>query len=100
MGCVIDNDAADQLTESFLALMMRGGRPIRHLERPIDDRPFLSPALIDTTDMAERPDIDLFGPVLPVIRAHDSVAANAQAPNHLYGLPAPLINHNTPAQAP
>src|SRR3546814_11419538 len=30
MGCVIDNDAADQLTENFLALMMRGGRPNRH----------------------------------------------------------------------
>src|SRR3546814_15058971 len=70
MGCVIDNDAADQLTESFLALMMRGGRPIRHLERPIDDRPFLSPALTDTPHMAERPDIELFGPVPTVLRAH------------------------------
>ena len=33
MGPVIDNDTADQLTESFLELMMRGGKPIRHLQR-------------------------------------------------------------------
>ena len=38
MGPVIDNETADQLTESFLELMMRGGRPIRHLERA-DRRP-------------------------------------------------------------
>src|SRR3546814_20687567 len=96
MGCVIDNDAADQLTESFLALMMRGGRPIRHLERPIDDRPFLRPALIDTTDMAERPDIALFGPVLQVIRAHAFDSAIAQANNPRYGLPAPLLHPHPP----
>ncbi|MFC4845876.1 succinylglutamate-semialdehyde dehydrogenase [Hephaestia sp. GCM10023244] len=94
MGCVIDNEAADQLTESFLALMMRGGHPIRHLERPIDDRPFLSPALIDTTDMAERPDIELFGPILQIIRTHDFDAAIAEANNTRYGLSASLISQN------
>src|SRR3546814_5870669 len=74
--------------------MMRGGRPTRHLERPIDDRPFLSPAPIDTTDMAERPDIELFGPVLQVIRAHDFDAAIAEANNTRYGLSASLISQN------
>jgi hypothetical protein len=29
--------------------------------------PFLSPAMIDVTDMAERPDVELFGPLLQVI---------------------------------
>ncbi len=38
MGPVIDNDTADMLTESFLALSTRGGRPLRHMERP-DRRP-------------------------------------------------------------
>ncbi len=69
MGPVIDNESADMLTESFLELMMRGGRPIRHLERVVEGRPFLIPALIDTTEMRERPDIELFGPILQVIRA-------------------------------
>ena len=54
MGPVIDNAAADQLQEAFLELMRKGGKPIRRLDRPSDDRPFLTPALIDVTDV-ERP---------------------------------------------
>ncbi|MDQ2879318.1 MAG: succinylglutamate-semialdehyde dehydrogenase, partial [Pseudomonadota bacterium] len=96
MGPVIDNHTADMLTESFLELMMRGGRPIKHLERPVEDRPFLLPALIDTTDMAERPDVELFGPILQVIRATDFDAAIAEANNTRYGLSASLISQ-TPA---
>ncbi len=96
MGPVIDNQTADMLTESFLELMMRGGRPIRHLERLSDDRPFLMPALIDTTQMAERPDVELFGPILQVIRADDFDQAIAEANNTRYGLSASLISQ-TPA---
>ncbi|HSI17997.1 MAG TPA: succinylglutamate-semialdehyde dehydrogenase, partial [Sphingomonas sp.] len=94
MGAVIDNESADLLTESFLELMMRGGKPLRHLERPVADRPFLLPALIDTTDMAERPDIELFGPILQVIRANDFDAAIAEANNTRYGLSASLISQD------
>ncbi|MBB5714044.1 succinylglutamate-semialdehyde dehydrogenase [Sphingomonas aerophila] len=96
MGPVIDNDTADQLTESFLALMMQGGRPIRHPERPVPDRPFLLPALIDVTKVAEKPDVELFGPILQIIRADDFDAAIAEANNTRYGLSASLISQ-TPA---
>jgi succinylglutamic semialdehyde dehydrogenase len=94
MGAVIDNESADMLTESFLELMMRGGKPLRHLERPVADRPFLLPALIDTTDMAERPDIELFGPILQVIRADDFDGAVAEANNTRYGLSASLVSQD------
>ncbi|QQV76268.1 succinylglutamate-semialdehyde dehydrogenase [Sphingomonas aliaeris] len=94
MGCVIDNDSADMLTESFLELMMRGGRPIRHPERPITERPFLTPGLIDTTDIRDRPDIELFGPVLQVIRAETFDDAIAEANNTRYGLSASLLSQN------
>ncbi|MEG3122986.1 succinylglutamate-semialdehyde dehydrogenase [Sphingomonas sp. GB1N7] len=94
MGCVIDNESADLLTESFIELMMRGGRPIRHPERPIADRPFLTPGLIDTTDMNDRPDIELFGPVLQVIRATTFDDAIAEANNTRYGLSASLLSQN------
>ena len=96
MGPVIDNDTADQLTESFLALMMQGGRPLRHPERPVEGRPFLTPAMIDTTHMAERPDVELFGPILQVFRTDDFDAAIAEANNTRYGLSASLISQ-TPA---
>ena len=91
MGPVIDNQAADQLTESFLYLMSHGGRPIKHLVRPSDEIPFLSPAIIDVTAMAERPDVELFGPLLQIIRVPDFPAAIAEANNSRYGLSASLI---------
>jgi succinylglutamic semialdehyde dehydrogenase len=94
MGPVIDNEAADMLTESFLELMMRGGRPIRHLERVVEGRPFLIPALIDTTEMRERPDIELFGPILQVIRAKTFEEALAEANNTRYGLSASLLSQD------
>ena len=96
MGPVIDNEVADGLTESFLALLMKGGRPIRYLERPDDARPFLLPALIDMTEAKDRPDMELFGPVLQVFRATDFDAAIAEANNTRYGLSASLISQ-TPA---
>ncbi len=97
MGPVIDNDVADGLTESFLALMSHGGRPIRHMTRPVKNRPFVSPGIIDVTDMQERPDIELFGPLLQVIRVATFEAAIDEANNTRYGLSASLIG-GTPEQ--
>ena len=91
MGPVIDNEVADGLQESFLALLMKGGRPIVQMERPLENRPFLSPSLIDVTDMKERPDMELFGPLLQMIRVPDFDAALAEANNTRYGLSASLI---------
>ena len=91
MGPVIDNETADGLTESFLALMSSGGKPIKHMARPIEDRPFVTPGIIDVTDMRERPDIELFGPILQVIRVADFDEAIAEANNTRYGLSAALV---------
>ncbi|MGZ8306921.1 MAG: succinylglutamate-semialdehyde dehydrogenase [Allosphingosinicella sp.] len=91
MGPVIDNQAADQLQEAFLDLMIKGGRAIRRLDRPVADKPFLTPAIIDVTDVAERPDAELFGPVLQVIRVPDFDAALAEANATRYGLAASLV---------
>jgi succinylglutamic semialdehyde dehydrogenase len=91
MGPVIDNQAADQLQEAFLDLLIKGGRPLKRLDRPAEDRPFLTPAIIDVTDVADRPDAELFGPVLQVIRVSDFDAALAEANATRYGLAASLI---------
>lgn len=91
MGPVIDNEAADGLTESFLILMSNGGQVIRHMTRPVADRPFLTPGIIDVTAMPERPDIELFGPLLQVIRVDSFEAAIAEANNTAFGLSAALI---------
>lgn len=91
MGPVIDNETADNLQESFLTLMMKGGVPIIQLVRPIDGRPFLSPALIDMTNASERPDVELFGPILQMVRVRDFDAAIEEANATRYGLSASLV---------
>jgi succinylglutamic semialdehyde dehydrogenase len=91
MGPVIDNDTADRLTESFLALVTAGGRPLLHMRRTVPDLPFVTPGIVDVTDVPERPDIELFGPVLQVIRVPDLDAGIAEANNTRFGLSASLI---------
>ncbi|MFC4292962.1 succinylglutamate-semialdehyde dehydrogenase [Sphingorhabdus arenilitoris] len=91
MGPVIDNDTADGLTESFVALMSHGGRPIKHMARPIKDRPFLTPGIIDVSTMIERPDIELFGPLLQCVRVPDFEMAIDEANNTRFGLTTALI---------
>ena len=91
MGCVIDNASADHLQEQWVTLMMKGGRPIRRLERPDEGKPFLTPALIDITDAKDVPDEELFGPVLQMIRVKDFDAAIDEANNTRFGLAASLI---------
>ena len=91
MGPVIDNQAADQLEVAYRALVDKGATVIRPLERRNPDLPFLSPAIIDVTDVADRPDEELFGPVLQIVRVPDFDAAIAEANNTAYGLSAALI---------
>ena len=91
MGPVIDLAAADRVQEQWLDLMMKGGRPIRRLDRPFEERPYLTPGLIDVTDVAERADEEIFGPVLQIVRVGDFDAAIDEANNTRFGLAASLI---------
>jgi succinylglutamic semialdehyde dehydrogenase len=91
MGPVIDNQAADHLQEAFLDLMGKGGRALRRLDRREDTKPFLTPALIDVTEVQRRSDEELFGPVLQIVRVPDFDAAIAEANATRYGLSASLI---------
>ncbi|MEO0031921.1 MAG: succinylglutamate-semialdehyde dehydrogenase [Pseudomonadota bacterium] len=91
MGPVIDNRTADGLTESFVYLLSNGGRPIKHMIRLREDLPFLSPAIIDVTAMAERPDVELFGPMLQVVKVSEFDEAIAEANNTRFGLSASLV---------
>jgi succinylglutamic semialdehyde dehydrogenase len=97
MGPVIDDGAADHLQEQWVDLMMKGGRPIRRLERPRQGLPFLTPALIDVTAAPDRPDEEMFGPVLQIVRVKDFAAAIEEANATRYGLAASLLG-GSPAQ--
>jgi succinylglutamic semialdehyde dehydrogenase len=91
MGPVIDLVTADILQDRFLGLMMKGGKPIRRLDRPHEERPYLTPALIDMTDAKDRLDEELFGPVLQLIRVKDFDAAIDEANNTRFGLAASVL---------
>lgn len=91
MGPLIDLAAADHVQEQWLNLMMKGGKPLARLDRPAKDKSFLTPGLIDVTDVRDRPDEEIFGPVLQVIRVKDFDAAIAEANNTRFGLAASLI---------
>ncbi|QIK78209.1 succinylglutamate-semialdehyde dehydrogenase [Sphingomonas piscis] len=97
MGPVIDLAAADHLQAQWLDLMMKGGNALNRLDRPYEERPYLTPALIDVTDVKDRVDEEMFGPVLQVIRVKDFDSAIAEANNTRYGLAASLIG-GSPAQ--
>ncbi len=100
MGPVIDLVTADILQDRFIGLMMKGGKPIRRLERPHEERPYLTPALIDMTDAKDRLDEELFGPVLQLIRVKDFDAAIDEANNTRFGLAASVLTKDPAAVRP
>ena len=95
MGPVIDNSTAQKLAESFLYLITNGGKPLKHMRRHDEDKPFLTPGVIDVTEMKDRPDVELFGPLLQVVRVPDFDAAIKEANNTRFGLSASLIGGST-----
>jgi succinylglutamic semialdehyde dehydrogenase len=94
MGPVIDSEAADQLGEAFLYLLSKGGKALCHLRRPSEGLPFVTPGIIDVTSMQDRPDVELFGPLLQVVKVDDFDQALAEANNTRFGLSASLIGGN------
>ncbi|QZD89165.1 succinylglutamate-semialdehyde dehydrogenase [Qipengyuania aurantiaca] len=91
MGTVIDNATAEMMMESQEALLAHGGEAILKMTRPKEDLPFLTPGIIETTAIEDRPDVELFGPLLQVIRVKDFDEAIAEANNTRYGLSASLV---------
>lgn len=91
MGPVVDNRAADRLLDQVAGLKAGSAVAIRPLTRMTPDRPFLTPALLDVTDVPHRPDEEMFGPVLQLIRVPDFSAAMMEANATRFGLSAGLI---------
>lgn len=92
MGPVINNAAADKLLDAHQALHQQGGRMIRPLQRLQAGLPFLSPALIDTSDVNPRPDGESFGPLLQLIRTENFSTALEEANRTRFGLAAGLLS--------
>lgn len=91
MGTVIDNATAEMLMESQEALLSHGGEAILSMTRPQGKLPFLTPGIVEVTAIDERPDVELFGPLLQIIRVKDFDEAIAEANNTRYGLSTSLV---------
>jgi succinylglutamic semialdehyde dehydrogenase len=91
MGPVIDNDAAAQVLSAYDRLVAKGATVLRAMTRPDPARPFLTPGLIDVTDVADLPDEEIFGPLVQVIRVPDFGAAITASNATRYGLAASVV---------
>jgi succinylglutamic semialdehyde dehydrogenase len=92
MGPVITEAAADRLLAAQESLLHGGGASIIRMERTGDDRALLRPGLIDVTGVKDRPDEELFGPLLQLIRVRDFDEAIAEANRTRFGLSAGLFS--------
>jgi succinylglutamic semialdehyde dehydrogenase len=94
MGPVISVQAADKLLSGQVELVRDGGIVLVEMKRSPRHPALLSPGLIDVTHVRNRPDAELFGPLLQLIRVNDFDAAIREANNTSYGLSAGLICGN------
>lgn len=92
MGSVISLAAAKALMGAQNHLLGLGAVPLLTMTQPQAQAALLTPGILDVTTVAERPDEELFGPLLQVIRYADFAAAITEANNTQYGLAAGLLS--------
>lgn len=95
MGPMVSEDAARSFNTNCLNLISAGGKYLYEDQFiPYCDSispAIVSPEIIDVTDIKDRKDVEIFGPLLQVIRVKSWVEAIDEANNTDYGLSAGLI---------
>lgn len=94
MGPVISSAAAGNLLAAQARFAQSGGILLAEMKLSPRHPALLSPGLIDVTGIPNRPDAELFGPLLQLIRVDDFDSAVREANNTSYGLSAGLICDN------
>lgn len=92
MGTVISAKAAGALLEAQAGLLHRGAKAIVEMKQSARSPALLSPGLIDVSDVVDREDAELFGPILQLIRVPDFDAAIREANATRFGLAAGLLS--------
>ncbi len=90
MGPVISNQAAEKILAQYNAILKFGAEVLLPLVRLQPELPFLSPSIIDVTDI-NIGDEEIFGPLLRLTWVNDFDAAIKEANNTQYGLVAGLL---------
>lgn len=92
MGPVITEAVAKYLLAIQQNFIAKGGRPLVKMKLLKVDTALVSPGLMDVTDVVNRPDEEIFGPFLQLIRVPDFDTAIREANNTSYGLCAGLLS--------
>ena len=91
-GPLINIAAADHVLAAQASWLKAGGRSLVEAARSSRCAALVSPGLIDMTQVQDRPDDEVFGPLLQVIRVPDFEAAITEANCTRYGLSAALLS--------
>lgn len=92
MGPVISLETTEKLLQAQERLVHLGGRIILEMKPTGTRRTFLTPGIIDVSEISSLPDEEYFGPLLQVIRVPDFASALLEANNTSYGLAAGLLS--------
>ena len=91
-GTVISAMQGRKLVAAYQQLVESGARPLVPLVNADDCEALLSPGLVDVTELNNRSDEELFGPILNLVRVPDFATAIAEANHTEYGLSAGLLS--------
>nr|WP_199899295.1 succinylglutamate-semialdehyde dehydrogenase [Sneathiella glossodoripedis] len=91
-GSVISNEAADRLLEAQASLIDQGAKPLLTMQRIHANLPFLSPGILDVSDIENLPDEEYFGPLLQVIKTQSFEDSIEIANKTRFGLSAGLFS--------
>lgn len=91
MGPVVSATAADRVLAAQQSFIDQGAPSLLTAARLDDGPAYLSPGIVDVTDVADRPDDEIFGPILQIIRVRSLDAAVAEANNTSFGLAAAVM---------
>ncbi|WP_341959403.1 succinylglutamate-semialdehyde dehydrogenase [Pseudomonas sp. RC10] len=92
MGSVISLRAAQALVDAQEQLLANGAVALLEMTQPDTNSALLTPGILDVSDVSNRPDEELFGPLLQVIRYADFAGAIEEANATQYGLAAGLLS--------
>ncbi|HEY4350158.1 MAG TPA: succinylglutamate-semialdehyde dehydrogenase [Paraburkholderia sp.] len=91
MGAVITARAAARLIDAQARLVAGGARTLLAMHQSDPALGFVSPAILDVTEVADLPDEEHFGPLAQIIRYRTFDAAIERANDTAYGLSAGLL---------
>lgn len=94
MGPIITAKHAQEILDAQESLIAMGGKPLVPMRQLALGEAFVTPGLIDVTPIKERPDHEIFGPLLQVIRVSNFQEAITEANRTKYGLIAGLLSNN------